>query len=709
MAQWSDEGNLIRNNSFEVVNYVVWESLCQMVTTNEDDETGNGILNCNFCENPGALQHSYSVEYWDQIEFWTIPDQKHPGWLINSYVGTPDLLTNEYTDALYFGEARTGVAWMGIVPDEALVAELEVPLVQDELYFFEFFVNEKDNEFTFISLYDEKPVHHNGTDGIGKTIEENNKDIVQTIFELDLTPFIGTLNEWTRYRLYFTVQSPKTWISFGKSGMYDDIKLYKAADCRPEWYFDNSVFNYPVEIFQATDFISAGTGVDPEIGQLDGPVTVLNGSSVLFRAGGYIDLQPGFSVEPSGNFEAIIEGCQPLCVPLQYTELNHDCVSAPIQIGNDLYDNSYTDLTWSPSTYLDDPTSENPTFTPPPGQSGTITYTVSYNNSCPLGLSPIPNPLQYTVTINYIDPSLLLIPPTISYSNLIFDDQSISFDLLVNNAVSQVEILAYDSDGQLSYIKDYDRGVDFFSNNMSFTFGNDYEIFWSNCQDYHFVINAKNLCGEQTATVEFDWLKTWNSSSVITVTQPDFVTPNDDDIEDSYCFEHFGADYYELNIYYEDIGGCNSNPVYEETGLITDQPYFCTSFDGHADNGNLLNEDYYCAQLSLFNYCGAELIIETDLFQLLYLGHKSAELDGNSNESSKEKQLLASVTTNNSSVQVTTSIEEPLKIILTDYLGKIILEGTFSNSFYADLPSGIYNVFILSDSGLTLRKKIVVV
>ena len=171
LSQWSDNGNHIRNNSLEVVNFTVWENLCQTVLTNEDPGIGNGILNTTHCTST-LTDHELLVEYWDQISHWTIPDQENSG-ILNSYVGSPDLLTNMYTDDFNFGTSRTGVAWLGVVSEEHATAELEVPLIPGAQYYLEFFFNTSEaGNLTTISIFDDKPQHKIGLSN--NTLEENN-------------------------------------------------------------------------------------------------------------------------------------------------------------------------------------------------------------------------------------------------------------------------------------------------------------------------------------------------------------------------------------------------------------------------------------------------------------------------------------------------------------------------------------------------------
>lgn len=725
--------NLVRNYSFEnMTTYNDWYYSGVVGYSLDYYFFDNGQWALPYSPNDtNTLSNLEQIKkYWSYVDYWGVPDRKHFWCGVSTGgdpVGSPDLYNvnlNYVYNLLPDPMPRTysGSNWVytGNGDGEHLVVKFEAPLTSGNLYYMEFFcssiASSDEGKIFLFPNYPEQCGITNGPIEDQNTGEQLIADVsypgYNPVFYLNTDGVEST--SWTRYRVYFTPNNNMEYmvIGSGTSLMWDDLKIIEVDEimCRDDWYFDNTVFNYPFEIFQAGSTIKAGTGVDPEAGQLAGPVTVLSGSHTIFTAGSSIELLPGFSTEPGAIFETDTVPCQQLCVPLTLTDLSFDCISQPTSIGVSEYAGSYTNLSWSPSLYLDNAGSINPTFTPPAGQSGSITYTVSYMNACPMGSFPLPSQFQYQVTVNYVDPALLSIAPTINYSNLNYDDQQLSVHLDLNNAVSWFEILVYDGNGVLDYDQDYIRGIDFVGNSLDFEFGNDIQIFWSNCMDYHFVINAHNECANQAVTVEFDWLKTWDSSSEITASLPNVITPQDNDgVNDFYCFSHYGADHYELKIYYEEIG---TGPlVYEETGIITDDSYFCTYFDGHASNGNLLNEDVYIAQLNLYNWCGGELLIPTTPFTMILPG-KNQITDSTNFDAENENIEFAHeviITTNQGRLNLESTNELENEIIVTNVIGEVIFNGTFSNQFGLQLSSGIYFVAIKSENGLVLTKKIVIV
>lgn len=87
---------------------------------------------------------------------------------------------------------------------------------------------------------------------------------------------------------------------------YPSTKKREAPDCCPDHkYYQNKDF-YSIDRTDVDNFITAGHNVTS--GAL-GNVTVRSGAEVKFFAGNSINLLPGFSVEPGGNFSAVIEAC----------------------------------------------------------------------------------------------------------------------------------------------------------------------------------------------------------------------------------------------------------------------------------------------------------------------------------------------------------------------------------------------------------------
>lgn len=86
----------------------------------------------------------------------------------------------------------------------------------------------------------------------------------------------------------------------------DPIISYTIEDCCEEYKFHQNVVFTGLSRTDVHSFITAGSNVTAGP---TGPVVVSSLSSVYFHAGSAINLEPGFSVDPGGQFTAIISDC----------------------------------------------------------------------------------------------------------------------------------------------------------------------------------------------------------------------------------------------------------------------------------------------------------------------------------------------------------------------------------------------------------------
>lgn len=492
LSQWN---NLVPNYSFETTDITGWQNSGLLHIGLPYDQ----ISYCSTCPYADSSNEKQIEHYWSYVENWTVPLKKF--WCVYDPpdpIPTPDLTYapswNTGVSDAAFPRDYSGDLWpyTGLGEGEFLIVQLDPAIENGKYYYIEAFVNKYGDSSPYgtIELFNERPK----VCGYNQYITEyNTNSDFQTILAIQYPGFSPDTYGWTRYRGFFQAEEDKNWLSIGsKKGMHwDDIKIYEVSSnlCKDEWYFDNTVFNYPLEIFQAGDFIKAGTGVDPEAGQLDGPVTVLNGSHTVFRAGNYILLEPGFSVEPNAEFETFIEPCENLLPPVNLPNQVHNCISTSLELGFPGYEGTFIQMQWSPSTYLDDPTSATPTFTPP-GSNGSITYTVVYTTGAFPGV-------QITqVTVNYSDGSNT--PPSISYSNLNFDNYNLSVDLNIND---YVDVITMSFSGQsYNFYRDVDFNAPVFHLDLN-------HLQVSCCEDVTISFEAKSYCGG-TSSTSFDWVKT---------------------------------------------------------------------------------------------------------------------------------------------------------------------------------------------------------
>jgi hypothetical protein len=583
---------------------------------------------------------------------------------------------------------------------EYVLAEAVSTIEANHTYYVEAFMKSESLgsqvDFGTIDLFSQKPHVCSDNSYISEYGGNGNS---QKVIDVKLADGYSTDSlGWIRFNAFFIAEHDFNWIAIGggKAVYWDDIRIVEVGDdlCKDDWYFDNTVFNQPFEIFQAGDSIVAGTGADPEASQLAGPVTVLSTSHTIFRAGNSIDLLPGFSVDSLGGaiFETFIEPCQNLCPPISYPNITEGCISTPTEIGVESYENTFAQMQWYPSTYLDDPSSVNPTFTPP-GGNGSITYTVAYGQFCEYANYSAQG--IYNVTINYSDG--LNTQPTISYSNLTTDNYSLSGEITVNYVVNDIEV-TYDLSNGIPLTFILTRGVHFNSN--TFTFGEEL-LLTSCCANTNIQLTALNPCGED-ASISILWEKDDTPSFVLPL--PNVLTEHDGN--DIYSFDLTGGCRYEIQVFNR-----WGNVVYQETGNVPPKGTVLTNWNGQHNNGNDLSEGTYFMIITLFNDCGesAQEPITVQIFN----GKQSEDLDDLSTEYFERNLATNSTTfihTNNHTQLVIESISTKDKeVIVTDNLGKVIYSGTFIGDFNKELPAGIYYVIITENEAILLRERIIIV
>lgn len=130
-------------------------------------------------------------------------------------------------------------------------------------------------------------------------------------------------SEWTVYRFYEVVLDndyDQIWIyALDGTILVDDFGIDKSC-CEPYKLWQNIV-NPPSTY--VNNYIKAGVNVDP--GQTQGSVQITaDAEPILFQAGEFIELLPGFETEVGADFTALIKPCgeTPMQVSLTSTETN---------------------------------------------------------------------------------------------------------------------------------------------------------------------------------------------------------------------------------------------------------------------------------------------------------------------------------------------------------------------------------------------------
>lgn len=493
---------------------------------------------------------------------------------------------------------------------------------------------------------------------------------------------------WTRTKTYFSSLFNLDWMTLGVNGDpgdgtgggdWDDIRIYEVQPngCRDNWYFDNTVFNYPTEFFQAGNNIYVGKGMDPEdgINHIAGEVRILNGSHAILQAGNQVILGDGFIMEPGGS-RLLVENqpCSDGLCPntISFTD-QLICDQPGKLIGDSNVDYWGTSVSWSPADHLDDPTSANPYFTTPAG-AGVVDYTVTVNYTCDTGFEYTQS---FPVTVQYSNSSDLT--ASISVTNTDEGTEHFTADFSISEGVTEITINQL---GMPFYSETFYRGVDF----SGTTFHWEMPDGWltGSCQDSYFSVEAVNGCSDASQTIQLPWEKDYQGIIEFEHQWDPEYAPNCCiiNIHDGFCFYTEFADSYELAVF----GPSGStSPIHTSSGAITSNT-MCIW------NGEGLDPYYYdnfaypqSYHLTLYNVCGQELYKHG--YVVVTTGTKSA--NGNQGPPSKgekyereiqeltsgNERLLLFPNPNKGSFQVQLpAFETPGTLQVRDFTGRIIYE-----------------------------------
>ncbi len=656
--------NMIPNYSFENHNISNW---------NADSGCGN---------NPPIWDYTYIIDYWSVIDEWTHP-LRHDPCLSFVPVATADLY---HTSCRSSNDSRSGETWGYTKTKEVLVVPtrnyVNGGLQAGKKYFIEVFNSSSASEGLHIVGYERQPEicgYPNNNKWMHQT--NKNKKHAQVYLSFDATSTIpySQPSGWTRYKGYFSPITNKRWLSLGSSGTWDDIRIYEVQPngCRDNWYFDNTVFNYPTEFFQAGNNIYVGKGMDPEdgINHIAGEVRILNGSHAILQAGNQVILGDGFTMEPGGS-RLLVENqpCSDGLCPntISFTD-QLICDQPGKLIGDSNVDYWGTSVSWSPADHLDDPTSANPYFTTPAG-AGVVDYTVTVNYTCDTGFEYTQS---FPVTVQYSNSSDLT--ASISVTNTDEGTEHFTADFSISEGVTEITINQL---GMPFYSETFYRGVDF----SGTTFHWEMPDGWltGSCQDSYFSVEAVNGCSDASQTIQLPWEKDYQGIIEFEHQWDPEHAPNCCVINmyDGFCFYTEFADSYELAVF----GPSGSiSPIHTSSGAITSNT-MCIW------NGEGLDPYYYdnfaypqSYHLTLYNVCGQELYKHG--YVVVTTGTKSA--NGNQRPPSKgekyereiqeltsgNERLLLFPNPNKGSFQVQLpAFETPGTLQVRDFTGRIIYE-----------------------------------
>lgn len=647
--------NLVPNYSFE------------KVTSNYPNNPVNNDFTCP------TDSYSNIQNYWQDIVEWTHALRK--SFLCRP--GTPDVLTFGSTAWGYGSNipSRSGIRYGHGTSNEFLVTPTNAPLEIGKFYYLECFSNNTGKDVILSNLQPKQC-------GNGEAKLGGNNRIYAKILNLE-DEYVSDVNdEYVRAKTYFKPIFETKWITFGSDkggGNIDDIRIYEVQPngCRDNWYFDNTVFNYPTEFFQAGNNIYVGKGMDPEdgINHIAGEVRILNGSHAILQAGNQVILGDGFTMEPGGS-RLLVENqpCSDGLCPntISFTD-QLICDQPGKLIGDSNVDYWGTSVSWSPADHLDDPTSANPYFTTPAG-AGVVDYTVTVNYTCDTGFEYTQS---FPVTVQYSNSSDLT--ASISVTNTDEGTEHFTADFSISEGVTEITINQL---GMPFYSETFYRGVDF----SGTTFHWEMPDGWltGSCQDSYFSVEAVNGCSDASQTIQLPWEKDYQGIIEFEHQWDPEHAPNCCVINmyDGFCFYTEFADSYELAVF----GPSGSiSPIHTSSGAITSNT-MCIW------NGEGLDPYYYdnfaypqSYSLTLYNVCGQELYKHG--YVVVTTGTKSA--NGNQGLPSKgekyereiqeltsgNERLLLFPNPNKGSFQVQLpAFETPGTLQVRDFTGRIIYE-----------------------------------
>ena len=515
--------NLIPNYSFEVVssNYPV--NLSGGIGPTGEPEY--------YCHGGAAINDydNWIKGYWNEVYEWTHPLRTNSLCAIwhGVAVGTADVL-RDFNGSTY---ARSGLNRGHGTSGEFLVVPLwHGGIKQGKTYFVEVFRKSSELSPSHLYLSQGQPRQCGNND-----LKSLSNGLLVKIMDLE-----SNTQGWHRTKGYVTLPFDFNWAAFGHEdigGEWDDLRIYEVQKngCRDNWYFDNTVFNYPFEFFQATDKIYVGNGVDPENGvnHIPGDVIVYAGTEVVLQAGNQVIIENVFEMEEDAILVIENTPCNDNLCPEELSFEDEILCDIPsLQIGTT--PNPWgTSVSWSPSTHLDNPNVANPTFTAPSG-TGTVNYTVQVTYTCDGGFEYTSS---YPVTIQYTDnnnPNA-----TVSATNTNWDVYNFSTDFSLGDGVTELTISVNTAPG---YQETFYVGTDFTGNTFSWELPDAWR--WSSCHDDEIIVTARNGCLDIEQTLTLDWLKSQIPFQFQTL--PNVITPNDDGINDVLCFNLPSADFYDL-------------------------------------------------------------------------------------------------------------------------------------------------------------------
>lgn len=688
-----------------------------------------------------SITYGDMLNYWGEVFRWTCPNKA------NGCLGVGSADVN-------FEYSRSGFLSQNGQGKEFTTQLLEEFLSTNTTYYVEFYFLSGDFvEDRGLLFSNEKPEQCVGE------IFNGNIDIGRNP---DISCSTNTDHEYVKVTRYFKPSEDNLkWITLGNtngsSGYYnfDDIRIFEVGDDKcadGDWLLQNTdLFSW---VYSAEDNVIAGSNIMSRFDAYPGEVVVKDGSYVWFKAGNQVVLEPGFSTEDGAYFETVIEpGCTPFN-PCSHVLPSDDfvqvCGNSTIVLGPTIIED-YVEYSWSPATYLDDPTSANPTFTPPVSGNGTIEYTLTMTAFCGgfTDFSSFPpsstTTAEVAYTVNYFsspDPN-----PQFTVSNFEYSECSASFDL---NVGANTETIYYEiidqQNGQVLY--SHQQHVE--NNNccnFHWSSANLPESFWDNynsCRDYKVRIRTTNYCYPNNfAEQELIWDN--GGSYQLNLPLGNIITPattpgqNDWFILDAsgvkstmlFVYNRWGYNVYKSGMvnYCENsqsgklwAGQCNrslcSNSCLNEGwysyvlfvykcggGMIDYSGDIYLDLDGNNANNT------YCQTLNQKNVTLTETDEEMDVIAL-QIYHEAHPVSADLEVTDLEVSFYPNPNNGSFQIELNQEITETLElpIVILDMSGRVVYRSLMTNNLQQielDIPAGVY-LIQLKIGGQIIQKKLMI-
>jgi hypothetical protein len=700
----------------------------------------NLVGNPGFETNPGAFNTGsswgnyssmQSASEWGGVPNWGTVDKTALN--LTNEIGSPDL-RKEYN-------FTTGLDnYFGLTLDrEYIVQTFPIPMVANHIYYIQFDGQSPANKtpFAFGGL------HFNTR----KPRQREANLIKRSGF---FQPNIGfpnadyADNQWHTVKAYWQAKDNFKYMTLGEIKENAPVACELAWDnfiiidvgpgpCSAANWIQNLTFqNINGIVYSSQNLTASGNNVGAPAPNVAGDVHITSTAAVTFKSATEVALMPGFHADASSTFDAIIAPCSdaPCIVPSAYIGLDGQDICSQagqtVQLGgpaggNETYQWTVTDVNGNSINILSSTTISNPLLTVPSG-SGFFDITEVATSGCDGTTNTSHNTIYY-------DNSPVTTPVvSVSTNNIVLTSSNLypSFTIQGNEHTESVEVMLEDATGNIVDSWTIDNFPTYASNSYQYVFTDNVNTLVL-CSSYTYHIQSQNICSDN---ISADQVVTVGPPSSITITNaPNVFSPNNDGINDNYCWGTVGAIAY--NIFVKDRSGAT---VYTGSGAITNNnPCVwdgrCNSSCGtEGTDGIVCNGTYFF----VLNFIGCNATVNTQASDVTVLGSCNGNRLINPNDSLPADTSLyttkASLLTNKLGINIKLGIfPNPttglvnlnltaqnagnLLVNITDMSSNQVLLTSFNanegdNNFKVDLSAlnaGVYFIHVTDENGVPIK------